>query len=94
MQLDALDGALLEGVPVRRQVAVAECGQRGYRFGQPLLAAARRLAVVLHEVDDADPGRQFDQPLLEPKQQIVDLGGFGFGLRLGDRPEREKCCLP
>jgi hypothetical protein len=36
------------------------------------------------EVDDPDAGRQFDEPLLEAEQQVLDLGGLGLGLAPGD----------
>jgi hypothetical protein len=52
----------------------------------------RRFAVVLEEIGDLDAGRQLDQPLLEPQQQVIDLGGFRLGLLPGDFPQR-KCFL-
>ena len=65
----------------RRQEAVTEHDQ-----GQRLAAGTGgrcqggRLAVVLDEFDDADAGRQLDQPLLEPHEQVIDLGGLRLGL--------------
>ena len=69
---------------MRRQVAVAETGEREFpRFGGHFVAGRRRLAVELDELDDVDAGRQFDQPLLEPHQQVINLGGFARGFLAG-----------
>jgi hypothetical protein len=35
---------------------------------------------VLDEFDDLGVWGQFDQPLLQPHQQRLDLGGFSLGL--------------
>ena len=35
---------------------------------------------MLDEFGDIDAGGQFDQPLFEPHQQVIDLGGFRLGL--------------
>ena len=91
VQLDPLDGAIFERIPVRRKVAVAETGEREFpRFGGYFLQVGRRLAVVLDELDDIDAGRQFDQPLLKPHQQVINLGCFARGFLSGHLAEGEQ----
>jgi hypothetical protein len=59
---------------VRRKVTVAETGEREFpRFGGYFLKVGRWLAVELDELDDINVGRQFDQPLLKPHQQLINL---------------------
>jgi hypothetical protein len=48
---------------------------------------------VLEEVGDVHAGRQLDQPLPEPQQEVIDLGGFRLGLLPGDFPQREGLLL-
>ena len=57
------------------------------------LEVGGRLAVVLDELDDVNAGRQFDQPLLEPHQQVFDLRCLGSGLLLGDLANGEPLAL-
>ena len=46
------------------------------------------------ERHDVAAGRQRDQPLAEPHEQIIDLVGLGLRLGLGDPAEREGALLP
>jgi hypothetical protein len=64
-------------------------------FGNISVASSRnrRPAVEPDEVDDVDAGGQFDQPLLEPEQQVIDLGGLGAGLLFGDLADRHEMVL-
>ena len=72
MQSDPLDGAIFERVNIRRQVTVTETGQGRFpRFGGYFLQVGGRFAVKLNELDDIDAGRHFDQPLLNPHQQVI-----------------------
>ena len=80
VQPDPLDGAVFQRVAVRRKVTVAETGEREFpRFGGYFLQVGRWLAVELDELDDINAGRQFDQPLLKPHQQVINLCCFARG---------------
>ena len=48
---------------------------------------------MLQELDRIDPCRDRDEALLDAHEEIVDLGGFGFGLRAGNFPDREGMLL-
>jgi hypothetical protein len=48
---------------------------------------------VLDELDDADARRQIDQPLLEPEEQVIDLGGLRLRLFGRDGPNGERVSL-
>jgi hypothetical protein len=94
MKLHALDGAFFEGFPVRRQIASLKVGEReSPRFVPGRCGVGRRLAVVLEELHDPAAGRQFDQPLLEPHQQVFNLGGLGVGLLMRDLAHRDEVLL-
>ena len=49
---------------------------------------------MLDELHDPDIGRQFDQPLLKPHQQVIDLCGLGSASSADTLPSVTKCCLP
>jgi hypothetical protein len=71
---------------VRRQVAVFKVAEsdglaRRRWHRRPDL---RWLAVVLDERDDIGSLRQYDQPLLQPHEQVIYLSGFRLGLALLD----------
>ena len=48
---------------------------------------SRRLAIVLEVLDDADAGRQLDEALIQPQEEILDLRGLGVGFLPGNRAE-------
>ena len=94
VQSDPFDGAIFERFTVRREVTVAETGEREFpRFGGYFLQVGRWLAVELDELDDIDVGRQFDQPLLEPNQQVINLCCFARGLLSGHLAKGELLLL-
>jgi len=77
---DLLDGAIIQRVAVRRKVTVAETGEPEFaRFGGYFLQIVRCLDVESDELDDFNAGRQFDQPLLKPHQQVINLCCFARG---------------
>ena len=51
------------------------------------------LAVEPDEFGDVDAGRQLDQPLLEPQEQVLDLGGLRPGLLGGDLADGDEVLL-
>jgi len=74
VQSDPLDGAIFQRLNARRKVAIAETGECEFpRFGGYFLQVSRWLVVELDELDDINAGRQFDQPLLKPHQQVINL---------------------
>ena len=46
------------------------------------------------ERHDVAAGRQREQPLREPHEQVIDLIGLGLGLGLGDAANGENPLLP
>ena len=96
---DALEGVCLErAVTMDVEVTVAEITEgrlRVFRRGRDWLRGRRRrVAVVPHEVDDVHAGRQGNQALPEPHQELIDLGGLGLRLRLGNPSDGEDGLLP
>ena len=89
VKLDALDGAGLEGRPVRVEITVAKGEERQDALFANRHALHRRLAVVLDILDDPYSGRRLDQPMLEPQEQVIDLGRFGTSLIFGHGPDGE-----
>jgi hypothetical protein len=53
------------------------------------LQVGGRLAVKLNELDDIDAGRQFDQALFKPHQQVINLCCFARGFLRRHVPEGE-----
>jgi hypothetical protein len=45
------------------------------------------------EVDDLGPGRNGDEPLLQPEEQVVHLARLGLGLGHPAEVQREDCLL-
>ncbi len=89
MDAGGVERALLATGRSRRQVAFGELGQtQGLATGADGGGGGGRLAVVLDELGDADAGKQLDQPLLDPHQQVFDLGGFRLGLLRRDLRSR------
>ena len=61
---------------MRRRIAETEVGQRQVpRFGCDGLHVGGRITVVLVEGGEVEAGRQLDQWLIEPHQQVVNLCG-------------------
>jgi hypothetical protein len=58
----------------------------GGRFGQ---VGGGRPPVVPNEGDGVDAGKRGQKPLLEPHQEVFDLGDFGLGLRPCDLAQCE-----
>ena len=91
LEVDAgrVEGLLLLRPLVRREVAVAE---RAEGLGRPAVGRLRsrgRFAVLLDERDDVDAGRELDEPLLEPHEEVIDVRRLGVGLGLRDGAEGE-----
>ena len=70
---------------MRREVAVAERADGfGRHGGSGRFRSRGRFAVLLDERDDVDAGRELDEPLLEPHEEVIDVRRLGVGLRLRD----------
>ena len=89
VQLGGVEGIRFQRPAVRLEIAVAEGGQGQAQQAGDRCLPPRRSAVELHEFDDTDAGRQLDQALLEPQEQVFDLGGLGLGLGLADLTDGE-----
>ncbi len=80
MQICGIERPLFQRFAVRLEIPVAESGQGQAKRAGSRSIARGRFAVELDELDDVDARRQLDQTLLEPQEQVLDMGGPGFGL--------------
>jgi hypothetical protein len=93
LQPDAVERGLLQpAVAVRLQVTVTELAERdlGPLHRDSLL---RRFAAVSDEGDNIDAGRDGEESLLDPHQQVIDLRGGRFRLVPSDPADGEGLTL-
>ena len=74
---------------VRLEVFVAERPEPRRDAAVGRLRGLLRLPVLLDERHDVNAGRELDEALLEPQQEIPDVGRLRLGFLLRDRAERE-----
>jgi hypothetical protein len=78
-------GRLERAVPVGLEVSFHELAEAELR--REGLVGLRHAAVVQDEVLDLDAGRDADELLLDPQEEVIDLRGLGLGLLIGDLAE-------